>query len=89
MVTVTTTAKAILFTGDQRASFIIHADADNSDTVNISGVDPLVVSEFEELLPGQSISFENYAGFVYAIAEAGTQNVYIPFVEHFGGIQKS
>lgn len=81
MVKVNTTAGAVFSTGGlRRASFILHADADNSDTINISGTDAAVVQDFEELQPGQSISFENYQGFVYAVAESGTQNLYIPFV---------
>lgn len=82
MTSVGTSAQFLFGTGNQRASFIIHADADNTDTVNISGTDPKVVQDFEELLPGQSISFVNYQGSVWAIAEGSAQNVYIPFVSY-------
>jgi hypothetical protein len=80
--TVGTTAALIFSTGSKRASFVIHADADNTDTILISGVDVAVThgGDIEELLAGQSISFVNYAGVVYAKSEAGTQTYGIPFV---------
>lgn len=72
-----TTATMLISSVSQAISFDIHADADNTDTVNLATDDPSVTNPEEELLAGQSVTFSGFKGTVWAKAEAGTQTVSI------------
>lgn len=90
----TTAGKVISAPPGDPVSFLLHADAGNTDTILVSGVDSTVQDDFsEELLAGQSLSFEEFIGDVYAVAESGTQKLSIPFVQYRSkarlGTQKS
>lgn len=91
MVAVTATGapgQMIFNSGRSRASFDLHADADNTDTINI-GHEPNVL-ELEELLPGQSITFEDFTGSIYAIAEHSGDLIYVVFPHYESyGVDKS
>lgn len=63
-------------------SFEFHADADNSDTINYSTNYPQVDGDTGELLAGQSITFANFVGSLWAKAEASGQNYSVTGVQH-------
>ena len=69
------TTAVLVINVTQPATFGIHADSDNSDTVNISTTDPLVATPEEELVPTQTVTYNNWTGSIWAISESGTQNV--------------
>lgn len=83
---VTTTASQILSTGFERETFVIEADDTNTDKVRISSVDPSVTKSWVSLSAGQQVTFYRWRGTIWAIAKAGTQNVY---AELFGGGEDS
>lgn len=77
-----TTASLLISSVNRPISFSLHADADNTDTVNISTDDPTVTGVPEELQPGQTQSYSRWRGTIWAKAEAGTQNIGITSVSY-------
>lgn len=87
MVAVTTTAADVFNTGNHPTSVVIHADSGNSDVIRISGVNPNVTDNYEELVAGASITFFGLQDqSIWAIAVSGTQTLHFPFVQKGGGL---
>ena len=78
MVSVTTTNKLIISVR-KPTDFVLHAVVANTATVNVSATDLAVLTDYEELLAGQDLSFEGFVGDVWAVAASGTQTLTIPF----------
>lgn len=74
-------------------SFVIHAATANTGNVNISVDDSKAVQGIEELLPGQSIAFDDFTGSIFGVATASGQTFYIfgaepnPHPERAEGLQ--
>lgn len=84
MPTVGTTAVDIITANaSDPISFELHADSDNTDTINYNAAgDTSVTVSNGELLPGQSITVTDFVGVLYIVAESGTQTWGIPFVQY-------
>ena len=67
-----------IFASTFPVSFSLHASTANTINLNVSTVDPSVVNHIEELLPGQSLTFEDFVGSIWgAPATAGTVTFYL------------
>jgi hypothetical protein len=79
----TTAIQVITAVAADPVSFELHADADNSDTINYNAAgDTSVTVAWGELLPGQSITVTDFVGDLYIIAESGTLTWSLPFVQY-------
>jgi hypothetical protein len=87
MGTIGTTAQAIFTALKRPTTFVIHADSGNTGVIRLSQNDPQVIHDYEELLAGQSMSFEDFKGSVFAIASTGTQTYHFPFYDKEGTTQ--
>jgi hypothetical protein len=58
-------------------SFVLHAAIANTGTISASTNDPNVVNGVEELLAGQSLSFEDFVGTVWVLGSASGQVFHI------------
>lgn len=80
MATVGTTAILVITgTRENPVTFELHADADNSDTINYSSLDPNVVENIGELVAGQSIIVNNFVGSLWIKGETTGLTYGIPF----------
>jgi hypothetical protein len=84
-----TTAKPIFTTAKGKPQTVyIHADSGNTASIYLSQNDPTVTHDYEELLAGQSMSFEDFDGTIYGISASGTQTYHFPFAPTAGKIVK-
>jgi hypothetical protein len=81
MPTIGTTALEA-FRANRPTDFVIHAATGNTDIIRISATDPKVSADYEELLAGQTITFEGFTGALFVLAVSGTQTYHIPFVSN-------
>ncbi len=84
MPTVAQTAICIIVAPESNpVSFELHADADNTDTINYNAAgDNGVTWSNGELVPGQSVFVDDFVGQLYIVAETGTLTWGLPFVQY-------
>lgn len=86
---VTTTPILIAGPSKRAGYFELHALAANTDTIRLAGdVGSLANGDYEELTAGQSMSFENFTGSIYAASASGTQKLSIPWSNYKGQIER-
>lgn len=76
----TTAQMVITGTPQNPVTFELHADADNTDTINYSMQDPTVTDQLGELLAGQSLFIDEFVGALYIKGEASGLTYGIPIL---------
>ena len=62
--------------------YVVRADSANTDAIYISETDNTFTDNYDVLLAGDELSFENFAGSLFIVAKSGTQKYHIPFANN-------
>ena len=80
MVFVLSTTPQEIYASRAPTFFVVHALVANTVNAQLSSSDPTVTDNYDELLPGQDLAFEDFIGSIWAYAPTGSPSVTVAFV---------
>lgn len=75
----TTAADVIKASAEDPVSFAVHSLASNTVNIWVSQKDPSCALDYEELIPGATMFFEDFIGVLYIRSASGTATFTVPF----------